>query len=52
MAKKPKSDLAKICCTVDRLSLNDGRLIIRDQAATVPEAEAKIYIKTERAKRG
>ena len=46
------NELVTITCTADRLHLNDGTMLIRDQSAEVSEQEAAAYVASERATRG
>lgn len=48
-----KSDgTTKIICTCDRLPLESGEVLVRDQTATVPTGHADNYEAAGRAKRG
>lgn len=51
MAKKKKSDLVEVICTCDRLPLEDGRVLVRDEIAEVTEIEAENYESAERVAR-
>lgn len=49
---KPSDDgLVGIICTCDRLPLPDGHVLVRDQTARVPLADAVNYESAERAER-
>lgn len=43
MKKKPASGLVKCVCTCDRLPLEDGRVLVRDEEAELTEIEATNY---------
>jgi hypothetical protein len=50
MAKK-KPDKVEVICTCDRLPLEDGRVLVRDEIAEVTEIEAVNYESSERVAR-